>query len=72
VREAEPMKAGGGENQRVGFPGVELSQAGVDVAANGVEPGGRKEGSQLRDAPRAARGDARCVAEECRIEFLAG
>ena len=63
IAEAEPAQAGGGEHQRVVFSRIELAQARVDVAADRRERGAGEGRRQLRDAPDAARADARRAAQ---------
>ena len=57
--EAEALQSRRGEHDRAEPLVVQLSQARVDVAAHGHEPGSRQEHRELGDAADAARADRR-------------
>ena len=54
MAEAQPSEAGAGEHERAESPGIELGQAGIDVAANGRERRPGEERCELRHPPHAA------------------
>ena len=53
--QAEPLQAGGGENNRIVFAIIELAQAGLHIAAQGLDFQMRITGTQLGFAAQARR-----------------
>ena len=61
-RVLQTPQAGRGQDQRIVVAGVELAQPRIEIAADRQERGAREQPRELRDAPDAARADARRAA----------